>query len=102
VADITLMQSDYQGRPLPWSQDQTPAYLRRQGIGPYTYGEYLGQQAPIPFAEALRETWKQQGVDESTIERWSKIIAVGAAASTGIRVGQDYNVTNKNKPLKVF
>ena len=29
-----LSQSDFQGRPLPFSNDKTPAYLRRQGVGP--------------------------------------------------------------------
>ncbi len=92
VADVGLTQSDYSGRPLPWSTDKVPSYLKKHGEGRYTYPEYAASQLPIPFEEAAKETWKAQGVDDATINKWLKALAVGSAAMTGARVSKDYNV----------
>ena len=67
-----VSQSDFQGRPLPFSEDRVPAYLRKRGIGRYTYGEYLAQElAPIPIEESIKEVWADQGMSDSDIRKYS-------------------------------
>lgn len=85
-------QSDFQGRPLPWSKDRVPAYLRARGVKRYSWGEYAAQEfTPIPVSEAIREVWASQGMNESQIETWLKAITVGAVAgATGARIVRDY------------
>lgn len=81
-------QSDFQGRPLPFSSDRVPAYLRKQGIKKYTYGEYAAQEfTPIPVSEAVREVWRAQGMNESEINRYLDALLVGVVAGgTGARI----------------
>lgn len=83
-----VTQSDFQKRPLPFSRDQIPTYLRREGIKPLGYGEYITQTLlPIPAEDAVREVWKNQGMSESQINTYLKAIAVGAVVGgTGARV----------------
>ena len=62
VADVAT-QSDYQGRPLPFSGDKVPTYLKKEGTGAYTYSEYIGEHVePIPFEDAIHEVWGNQGM----------------------------------------
>ena len=86
-----LSQSDFQGRPLPFSNDKTPAYLRRQGVGPYGYGEYASIQfTPIPVSEAIREVWHDQGMSDNQINVYLKALATGVVmGSTGARLSID-------------
>jgi len=84
-------QADYAGRPMPWSNDRTPAYLRRQGFGPYTYGQYAAQEfTPIPVSEAIKEVWKNQGMSESEMNTYLNALLVGVTAgATGARLSAD-------------
>lgn len=84
-------QSDFQGKPLPFSSDKVPAYLRRQGDKKYTYKEYLAQQfTPIPISEAIREVWRKQGMNESTAAHWIAALTTAAVAGgTGARMSKD-------------
>ncbi len=93
VAVDVATGTDYAERPLPFSKEKVPAYLRREGVGKYTYAEYATtHMTPIPVAEAAREVWKQQGMDESTIEHWIEAILMGVeAGAVGARVTPDYN-----------
>jgi hypothetical protein len=93
ATDVTS-QSDMFGRPLPYSSDKVPARLRRDGIGPYTYGEYAAQQfTPIPMSEAIREIWKKQGMDETMIDHWIKgLTSATFMGTTGARMTEDMRV----------
>lgn len=84
--------TDFQRRPLPFSKEKVPTFLRREGIGKYSYAEYLTTHtAPIPVSEAAREVWKHQGMDESTATHWIKALLMGAeAGAVGARVTPDY------------
>lgn len=86
-----VSQADFQGRPMPYSTDAVPKYLRRQGLGRYTYGEYAAQEfTPIPVSEAVREVWHDQGMGDDEIDALLKALLVGVAAgSTGARVSAE-------------
>jgi len=88
-------QADFQGRPLPYSKDRVPAYLRRQGVGKYTYGEYASEQfTPIPVSEAIREVWKHQGMSDAEINTYLKALATGVVmGGTGARMQEDTHVS---------
>ncbi|HTQ49255.1 MAG TPA: hypothetical protein VMJ12_00995, partial [Candidatus Acidoferrales bacterium] len=58
VADLWF-RSDWMRRQLPGSNRPMPARLRKQGIKPYTWPEFLSEQfLPIPAEEAVREVWQ--------------------------------------------
>ena len=62
AADVldAASQSDYAGRPLPFSDDKVPSSLAKRGVGKYTYPEYLSEQfTPIPVSEAVRRFGKR-------------------------------------------
>lgn len=95
-------QADYMRRPVPWSHDPSPAYMRHRGMGRYTWPEYLAESfAPIPLQEGIREggkdtvalikeVWKGQGIDEKHIEKILRgLSAAGVMAATGARVQED-------------
>ena len=84
-------QSDYQGRPLPFSRDVVPAYLRKQGLKRYSWGEYAAETlAPIPAEEAVKEVWRSQGMSEDEINRYLRALTIGGTmAATGARVSED-------------
>jgi len=86
-----VSQADFQGRPMPYSTDAVPKYLRQQGLDRYTYGEYAAQQfTPIPLSEAVREVWRDQGMGEDQIDAYLKALMVGVVAgSTGARVSAE-------------
>lgn len=92
-------QSDFQGRPLPFSSDKVPSNLRKKGIGKYTYAEYAAQQfTPIPVSEAIHEVWAKQGMDENTMVHYLKAITSGlVAGSTGARMSKDTHAGEKAK-----
>jgi hypothetical protein len=87
-------QSDFQGRPLPYSTDPTPAYLRKRGQGKYAWKEYLTQElAPIPAEEAVKEVMADGGLDKATADAYVKALIIGVTAGgTGARVSTDYSV----------
>lgn len=92
-------QSDFMGRPLPFSNDKVPKFLKQQGIEKYTYPQYLETAVlPIPFEEALRETWKRQGMSEDKIDALLKAITVAAVmGGTGARLSEDIHENEKKK-----
>lgn len=87
-------QADYAKRPLPFSSDKVPANIRKEGLGKYTWGEYLTEQgAPIPISESIKEIWDKQGIDESTQAHYIKAILSGLVmGSTGARASKDFSV----------
>lgn len=77
-------QSDYSGRPMPFSEDRPPAYLRRKGVERFGYGEYTAQAAlPIPLEEAVKEAIETDG---PLAWKMLKAVIVGVSSSTGARI----------------
>jgi hypothetical protein len=97
VADVAF-QNDAQGRPLPWSRQKVPAYLRKQGVkGPYTWGEWARDAAmPISLEESVKQVFNDYGVPKDQAEKWTKIIATAIyMGGTGGRISED-----ASKPTK--
>lgn len=92
-------QSDYEGRPLPFSDDKVPAYLRREGVQKYTPAEYLSEQfTPIPASEAIREVWSKQGMSNDEIDTWMKALLIaGTMGGTGAKLAPDTSQSNRPK-----
>lgn len=92
-------QADYQNRPLPFSNDKVPAYLRREGVGKYTYPEYAFEQlAPIPAEEVIKEIWTDQGMSEDRAARWLQVIATAAImGGTGARLSPDTGLEDRRR-----
>ena len=91
VAD-SAFQADFRGRPMPWSNDKISAFAKKQGITTrYGYGEYAAENLlPIPLQEAIRETWKEQGMNEDQTNHYLNAIAVAAVTGgTGARLSED-------------
>ena len=98
IVDVAA-QSDFMGRPLPFSTDRVPAYLRRQGIGRWTWNQYLTQQfAPIPAEEAVREVWQSERMKESDMQKYIKAVSVFfLSGGTGIRLQEDRRLAAQPK-----
>lgn len=92
-------QADYQNRPLPFSSDKVPAYLRREGVGKYTYPEYAFEQlAPIPAEEVIKEIWTDQGMSQDRAARWLQVIATAAImGGTGARLSPDTGLEDRRR-----
>lgn len=91
AADQWFM-ADYQNRPLPSSNRAVPKRLRQQGLGPYTWPEYLSETfSPIPFQEALKEVWKTGlGMSDEQIRQYAKALGtIAFQAGTGARIAED-------------
>jgi len=99
VADVAS-QADYQGRPLPFSGDKTPSYLKKEGVGPYTYGEYISEHvAPIPVEDAVREVWHNLGMSEKRSNDWmAALVTFAIVGGTGARVQKDTDLEDQKKP----
>jgi hypothetical protein len=97
-----VTQADYAKRPLPFSNDKVPAYLRKQGEQKYTYPEYIGENlTPIPVEEAVREVWRKQGMAEGDIEHWMKALAAAAVmGGTGARMTPDMHIGQPVNPRR--
>lgn len=92
VATDILTQSDFIGKPLPFSSDKATPMAQRMGEGkPYTYAEYgTTHLLPIPVAEAARELWKQQGMDDEEIDKYLRAIEAGiVSGATGAKMKDD-------------
>lgn len=98
LATDLFFKADFQERPLPSSNRPVPARLRAQGIKPYTWNEYLAQQAaPIPAQEFLKEAWKPmmevwkgQGMTDADVDRMKKAVAtIVIMGGTGGRLTED-------------
>jgi len=84
-ADIWL-QSDYGGRPLPFSKEEGTIKSPR-----YTWPEYVwSTQTPIPLAEAARTYYAEREKGASNAGALAKSVPIGAVAATGIRVREDF------------
>ncbi len=84
-ADVYL-QSDYSGRPLPFSKDEGPVYAPR-----YTWPQYVwSTQTPIPIAEAARTYYDAREAGATKVGAVARAVPVGAVAGTGIRVREDF------------
>lgn len=103
AADVAT-QADFQGRPLPFSNDKVPAYLRREGKGPYTVPEYAMRTiAPIPLEEALKEVWMDQGMSEDRAKHWLGVLAtIAVVGGTGARLQPDTALEGKHSPTDRF
>jgi len=101
AADLAA-QSDYRGRPLPWSNDKPPLNLRRAGIGKFGAGEYAAQQfSPIPFEEGIKEVWMSQGMTRDFADRlWLGLMAGAVTGTTGARVSPDLSTEPRPAPHK--
>jgi hypothetical protein len=92
IASDSVFQSDFMGRPMPWSNDKVPSSLKHQGITtPYGYGEYASQNlTPIPISAAMREVWKSQGMNDDQVDKWIKALTIGGVEGvTGARLAED-------------
>lgn len=97
LADV-VFQSDAQGRPLPWSRQPVPAYLKRQGITkPYTWGEWARDAvAPIPLEEPMKQVFDSYGMPQDQAQKWIKIIGTAIyMGGTGGRISEDSSRNSK-------
>lgn len=88
-ADIAT-GSDFQGRPLPFSREK-PQYKDQT---PYTWGEWLLDQGPIPLegvAKEVAQDLKDKGFDGRQTQVILKAIATFGLGMAGIHVGEDYS-----------
>lgn len=87
-----LLRADPTGRTLPSSVQNMPMRLRRQGIAPFTWPEFVTETfSPIPIQESLKDVW-QEGFGMSPEQR--KAYAKGVAkamlmGATGARINED-------------
>ncbi len=95
VATDVTFQSDYAERQLPFSDEKNPKYLRKQGIKPYTYTEYVGETfLPIPLEDAIKTGMKHAGMGDSDIKVALEAIATAAiVGGTGARLSDDTHLT---------
>lgn len=89
AADIAT-GSDFQGRPLPFSKEK-PLFKEQT---PYSWGEWLLSQGPIPMAGTAKEVaadLKSKGFKDREIEVILKGIASFGLGMAGVHVGEDYS-----------
>jgi len=87
--------SDFQGRPLPWNKEK-PQF---KGQDPYTLGEYVVSQGPIPLAGAAKEIAADlhaKGFKDREIQVVLKAIATFGLGMAGVHVGEDYSTQPKS------
>lgn len=91
LATDLILRVDPTGRPLPHSTQPVPARLRRKGIGPYTWPEFLTEQlSPIPLQEAIKEVWGEQfGMSDQQQKALATMLFMWG---TGGRMSEDLNV----------
>lgn len=88
--------SDFQGRPLPWSKDK-PQFKDQT---PYTYGEWLLDQGPIPLEGAAKEVAaevKKQGFKDHEVQVILRAAMAFGLGMAGVHVGEDYGPGQKKK-----
>lgn len=92
--------SDFQGRPLPWSKDK-PQFKDQT---PYTWGEWLLDQGPIPLEGAAKEVadeLKKQGFKDHETEVILKAAMTFGLGMAGVHVGEDYSSKPKASGYQV-
>lgn len=98
VAADFLTHGDYEDRPMPFSNAKVKPSLNRQGIYTrYSWPEYLSEQGTmIPVSDTIKEIWRHQGMDETTMDHWMGALMSGAVSgTTGARIGPDTNPSGK-------
>jgi hypothetical protein len=93
LASTLFFGMDWQRRPLPYSERPVPKRLKAQGVGQYTWPEFLSEVgSPIPFEEAVRQVWHNGfGLSDQDIESYMKALAtLTFMGGTGGRVSGDY------------
>jgi hypothetical protein len=100
VLDVAS-QADYSGRPLPFNNEKVPAKFSRDGVGRYTYPEYLSETyTPIPVSEAIKEVWGKAGASQADMNKWAGALMTGLlAGGTGARMTPDEARPNPGPPL---
>lgn len=95
LATDLWLKADWMNRPLPNSKRPVPARLRKEGVKPYTWPEFLTEEVlPIPAEEAVREVWGKNGMgmSEAQIKQHHKAWAtLTVMLATGARLSDDYN-----------
>ena len=91
LAADAVTGSDFQGNTMPWNDDKIPKYEQREGAHQYTAAEYAATHlAPIPWAEAAKEVWTEQGIGEAQQKEWMAAMRQAfMAATTATRVSED-------------
>ncbi len=103
-------QADFEGRPLPWSNDIPPKYQirrfyeegHRQGVGGYSTAEYLTEKfLPIPVEDAIKEVWTDFGIDDSTRKRWlNALLTAVIVGGTGARYSEDSHWEQREEAIQ--
>lgn len=90
VTDL-ILRSDPTGRPLPHATYPVPARLRRKGVEPYTWPEFLTEQlSPIPLQEAIKEVWGEQfGMSDQQQKALATMLFMWG---TGGRMSEDLSI----------
>ena len=100
VATDATMGADAVGRQMPWTNMEVPTsgkvslnMLRQEGRK-YTYTEYASTHfLPLFAEEAVREVWKNQGVNETTMQHWIDGLSTAALmGTTGFKLKEDPSV----------
>ena len=91
LAADAVTGSDFQGNTMPWNDDKIPKFEQRGGAHQYTAAEYAATHlAPIPWAEAAKELWTEQGIGEAQQKEWMAALRQAfMAATTATRVSED-------------
>ena len=71
ISDV-VFQSTFDNRPMPFSNDPVPSYMKKEGLDKHTWGEYTATQfSPIPAEEGIKEMWSSQGMDRTQQQKLS-------------------------------
>jgi hypothetical protein len=104
ITDLAT-QSDFAGRPLPFSKDKPP-----EGETRYTWGQYiLQQQTPIPLAEGVQDvirSMKEKGLTDVHAKQIMEgafmfVVAGGTGAKIGIAPSQTTEERKATAPGKL-
>lgn len=88
VTDVAT-QSDFQGRPLPFSNDQ-PKFKDQPK---YNWGEWLMKQGPIPLSGGVQVAYDEMRKNGMTHLQAMDILkgaAISLVGTTGVHVNEDY------------
>lgn len=90
ISDV-IFQSDFMGKPMPFSSDKVPRWMIQRGEEKWTWPDYImDTAAPIPAEEAIREVWAEQNMSDFDKKAYLKALLVfGLTGGTGIRLKED-------------
>jgi hypothetical protein len=93
--------TDYNNRPIPWSQVELTKKQKEEGITKHTYSSFIAEHAPIPVSEAyktIEDNARANGMPEWQINNVLKGFLIGAInGATGVRLAPDYKLTEKKQ-----